>query len=471
MHVDSSVKWIANEFSNLSINDLRLGKRFLNVATALMKSPTKTINQAMENWPETKAAYRLFDNDKLERGAIMASHKEGTLSRVDDFNGEVILAIQDSTTLNYTHHPKVTGLNKLQQQSDYTNELQGFHVHNLLLTTEDGIPLGLLRQDIFQNDAPDTPHKQLPITQKQSYRWLQSLRTTHELTKQGKRIITVCDREADIYEFMSEAENLHENYIIRGKNNRRTIDKQICISDEFANKDVDGEMEINVAGNGNRAHRTAIISIKFIETTIGIPQRHPNAQTKVREEVMIKVIWATEKNPPKGQKAINWILFTNCPVKTIDQAKQCLQWYQHRWRIEEFHKVMKSGCNAENCYLRTFDRISKFVALMSVIAYRLYWITLFSRVMPDRPSTDILEPTELAALFLYINKRSKKKMPDKPPTAQEVTIMIAKLGGFLGRKNDNQPGITVIWRGWQKLQSLTEMWVLMNEEKLDKRCG
>lgn len=454
-----SKSWIAKEFSTLTISDVRLHKRFQKVASALLNSPTKTINQAMGNWTDSKAAYRLFDNDKLERDAIITAHQHSTLDRANDFENDILLAIQDTTTLNYTHHPKTVGIKKLHQQEGYDKEVIGFHVHNLLLTTDDGIPLGLLRQDVFQNEGLETNFKHLPINQKKSFRWLEALRTTNKLSQQGKKVITICDREADIYEFLSEAEFLDEKYIIRGKNNRHLSEEGLCVGDKLAQKKIAGRMKLSIPGNGSRKQRTATLSIRFSKVTIAKPKRHSNAKVSMAEEIGLNVIWATEKQPKKNQQPINWVLFTNCPLETVEHAKKCLTWYQKRWRIEEFHKVMKSGCNAENCYLRSYEKVSKFVALISVIAYRLYWITLYSRVMPTSPGTEILKPYEISALYFYL----KKDILKHPPTARDICHMIAKLGGFLGRKNDNNPGITVMWRGWQKLQTLSEMWLLMNE--------
>ena len=197
--MEDEIVWVSKEFKNLDLKDKSLNKRFINVASGLMSSPTKTINQAMKNWSESKAAYRLFDNKKFDRDLIMSSHKESTIERMNSFSEEeVFIAIQDSTTLNYTHHPKTTGLKKLHRQKDYATSMHGFHLHNLLITTSDGIPLGLLSQDVYHNDAPQVNHKHLPITQKKSFRWIEGLRTTYELSKTGKKIVTVCDRESDI---------------------------------------------------------------------------------------------------------------------------------------------------------------------------------------------------------------------------------------------------------------------------------
>jgi transposase len=261
---------------------------------------------------------------------------------------------------------------------------------------------------------------------------------------------------------------LKELYVIRGKNDRITTEDN-CISEQFADKKSDGEIKISVPGNGKRKNRNTTLEIKFIQTTLKKTNRHSNAEITAFDEIPITVIWAKEATCPLGQIPINCVLFTNCPVKNIMHAQKCLEWYKSRWRIEEYHKVLKAGCNAENCYLQTFERINRFVSLMSVVAYRLYWLTLYNRANPNRPYTDILYTHEMAALYTVIKK--KKLNPKCNITVKEATIMIAKLGGFLNRVSDGNPGITVMWRGWQKLQDLVQMWSIVNEISSDKSCG
>ena len=137
--------------------------------------------------------------------------------------------------------------------------------------------------------------------------------------------------------------------------------------------------------------------------------------------------------------------------------------YYERWRIEVFHKVLKSGCRVEDCLLQTAARLQNYIALMSVVAWRLHWLTYINRTAPDLPCTHILTTVEWQALYLRMHHTTQ--FPPTPPTVRQAVRWIAQLGGFLGRKSDGEPGVTVIWRGWQRLQDLTATWEVVVTER------
>jgi transposase Tn5 family protein len=171
-----------------------------------------------------------------------------------------------------------------------------------------------------------------------------------------------------------------------------------------------------------------------------------------------------EVDPPADEPAIEWLLLTNIPVHTVAEALQRVEWYRRRWLVEELHKILKSGCRIEACRLRTGQRLIRYVTLCSVIAWRLYWLTHVNRTTPTAPATTILTPEEVAALQVL----SSHALPPatSPLTTREAVHLIAKLGGFLGRWSDGKPGISAIWRGWQRLADLALMWSLVTQGQL-----
>mgnify|MGYP000663421756 CR=1 FL=1 len=156
---------------------------------------------------------------------------------------------------------------------------------------------------------------------------------------------------------------------------------------------------------------------------------------------------------------LDWLLLTNHPIENIEQARECCRWYTLRWKIEEYHKILKSGCNVENCRLETIERLGRYIALKSVIAFRLLWMTLVNREIPEESCTIFLKESEWQALHCRHHKTNI--IPSKPPSINEAIRMIASLGGFLCRKGDGELGNIVIWRGWQKLQEMSEIWGIM----------
>jgi hypothetical protein len=178
---------------------------------------------------------------------------------------------------------------------------------------------------------------------------------------------------------------------------------------------------------------------------------------------VLHAILLREEDPvPDVDEPIEWLLLTNTPVASFAEAQQVVEWYCCRWQIEVFHKVLKSGCRVEECRLQTADRLYNWVALMSVIAWRLHWMTYIHRCQPDLPCTAVLTTIEWKALYTRIHKSTQ--WPDTVPTVHQAVRWIAQLGGFLGRKSDGEPGVTTLWRGWLRLQDIAATWDLVNEQ-------
>ena len=204
----------------------------------------------------------------------------------------------------------------------------------------------------------------------------------------------------------------------------------------------------------------ATVSIRFTQVKLKPPWR---PQQKKLPVVTLNAILVQEDNPSASvDELLEWLLLTNTPVATFADALQVVQWYCSRWQIEVYHKVIKSGCKVEDCRLKTADRLQNYIALMNVIAWRLLWLTYINRAEPNLPCTAILTPTEWESLYMRIHKTTQ--LPESIPTVRQAVRWIAQLGGFLGRKGDGEPGVVVIWRGWQRLQDIAATWYLVKEQ-------
>jgi len=464
---DSAESWCQDEFKLFQCGDKRLNLRIIGIAQNLLEKPLASLNFASENWADAKAAYRFFDNDKVTPDAILKPHQDHTLNRIKN-SENVVLAIQDTTYFNYSHHPKTEGLGKISsnQNKNFKNGVQGLILHSAFCVSETGLPLGILDEKFYIHKGEKKEnHKNLPISEKESFRWIESLQNTNKLTENNNRVVTVCDRESDIYEFLHEAQQLSTNILIRASSDR--ILKKVC--DEGEHKtlwthmetiSVQGQIEIEVSKKNNLPPRIATVDVRFSEVTIKPPQRSAGAKADALKPVTISAVWICESHPPEGIEALEWMLLTNVKVESFEHALTRMNWYKCRWSIENFHKVLKSGCNTENCRLETFDRLVRYLALKSIIAFRLYWLTHINRVQPNAPCTIALQDHEWKALFCKIN-RTNQPCKD-PPNIHNAVLMIARLGGFLARKGDGQPGITVVWRGWTRLAEIAEDWQLFH---------
>lgn len=455
-------QWAATEFADVELHDARLNRRCQELAVALGQQPTAYINQACEDWADTKAAYRFFGNTKkVTPAGISASHHQRTVERMSQ--QPLVLAVQDTTFFNYTHHPHTEGLgeigNKKQQQ-------RGFGLHSTLAVTPAGVPLGTLTQQFFSRPIGEPAHtaselRQLPIEEKESYKWLAAFEQTLQLSPAGVEVVSVCDREADIYEMFVLAEQKQAGLVIRASADRLLAEKQVRkLWAKVEQQPLAGQLTFQISPNQQRPARQATVSVRFTPVKLKPPWR-PNK--KKLPAVTLNAILVREDNPPaEVDEPIEWLLLTNTSVQSFDEAVRVIGWYGCRWQIEVYHKIIKSGCTVEDCRLETAERLQNYIALMSVVAWRLHWLTYINRTDPDLPCTVILTTTEWQALYMRIHRTTS--LPPTPPTVRQTVRWIAQLGGFLGRKRDGEPGITVIWRGWQRLQDMADTWSLVNEQ-------
>jgi hypothetical protein len=457
----SEYQWCLDEFASVELQDARLNGRCGELAVQLAMQPNGPINQACEDWADTKAAYRFFDNDKVTPARIRAPHHQRTVERM--MQHKRVLAVQDTCFLNYTHHPKTEGLGAIGTKSQ---KQRGFGMHSTLAVTTEGMPLGLLTQAFFARPEGEPSHRpeeccKLPIEEKESYRWLQAFEQTLALAPPGVEVITVCDREADIYEMFALAQEGEAPLLVRASSDRALLDDEVRkLWPKVEAQPVAGYLTVGILGNDKRQARQATVSVRFTSVTLRPPWR-PNGRKL--PPVTLNAILVREENPsPDIDEPIEWLLLTNTPVASFDEAQQVIDWYCCRWQIEVLHKILKSGCRVETCRLQTTDRLYNFIALMSIIAWRLHWMTYINRCQPDLPCTAVLTTIEWEALYMRIHKSTR--LPDTVPTVRQAVRWIAQLGGFLGRKSDGEPGVTTLWRGWQRLQDIASTWHLINEQ-------
>jgi hypothetical protein len=400
-----SSDWCRKEFEKIDLGDKRLDERFIKTAEMMFASPESSINQACIGWPETKGAYRLFDNDKVDPGEIIFSHQEALRERLQ--NQKLVLALQDTVYFNFDAQPdgyailskkKFTGMN-------------GIVMHHALAVTPQGLPLGVLSQELYHRASGTCrkdhyDHQNIPFEDKESYRWVSALRESLKFENSKLRIVTIADRECDIYEFMHEATQLHSSYVIRaakdralwnGKNKNETEAK---IWNVVRGARICGNYDVNVPKKKNRKARSAKVSVQYTLITLRPPYRRPNAKAELLDPVTVTAILVTEKNPPRKEEPIEWMLLTDLRIENFTQAMEKIAWYQTRWQIECYHKTMKSGFKVEFCRLQTIPRLYRFISLISVLAVRLQAFTHEARLHGDQNCEQILSADEWQALYV-----------------------------------------------------------------------
>lgn len=477
MDGNHEASWAAEEFAEVDLGDKRLDARLVTLCDRFSDAPESPINQACADWAETKAAYRFFQNDNVETGQILAAHCGKTARRASEH--ETVLALQDTSYFVYTSHPKTEGLGKMSLKKGKNVEKiysNGLVVHTCLAVTTEGLPLGLLDQKIFSRKlrtkkiGKAKPHDHLPIEEKESYRWLEALENTKTVMG-DTRIVTVCDREADLYDFFKHSHQISTPVLVRA-NADRTINR----NSRYAEKGVEklwerlrqepetGSYTIDIQQRSKRKHckereaRTATVSVRFAPFTLNPPRNNVKHRTEQLPDIEMYAVYVLEEDPPDGEESVEWMLLTNLPVMSYEDAYEKILWYGLRWRIEMYFKVLKSGFRVEACRLAHADRLARYLTVMSIVAWRLFMITLIARTNPVTPCSAFLADHEWNILFLKANRN--KAIPKKPPSIGDVVIWVAKLGGYLARKSDGPPGTITLWRGWKRLADLSEGWNL-----------
>ena len=217
-----SVEWVTQEFTRADLGDKRLDRRLVKTAEQLAKSPASPINEACGNWASTQAAYRLFNNPKASTAGILKPHWQATAQRMAGCGGTV-LAMQDTVFFSYGTHVKTRGLGPIGKSNAAHD--RGLVMHNALAFTTSGVPLGIVSQNIWaRGEIPEEDYQEkierlqvTPIEEKESFKWLRALKETVQRTPAGVRVVTVADRESDLFEFLTEAKELRAKYLIRAQ--------------------------------------------------------------------------------------------------------------------------------------------------------------------------------------------------------------------------------------------------------------
>jgi len=330
---------------------------------------------------------------------------------------------------------------------------RGLLVHTTLAFTPERVPLGVLAQQVWARD-PDTigkraTRKQRPITEKESQKWLTSLEAV--LAARGAcpqtRFVSVGDREADVYDLLALERPTGVELLMRAAWDRCVTQPEHYVWATVAARPVEATSTVQVPRRGAQPARTATLAVRWCPLTL-CPPRH-----RQRERLPAVPLWAVqalEEAPPAGTAPIAWLLLSTCAVHTTAEALTRVDWYACRWGGEVWHKILKSGCRIEARQLETAERLQRCLSLYSVITWRIFYATMLGRVVPDAPCTVLLELEEWQALSCAIHRTPTP--PPEPPSLRQAVHWIARLGGFVGRRGDGEPGATVLWKGFQHLQ-------------------
>jgi hypothetical protein len=457
--------WADEEFGTADLGDRRLERRLVELAGVFGQRPSASLPQAAHDPALLKAAYRLFDHDDADFTStdMIAAHVRATYDR--SASVPLVLAVNDTTYLDWSAHPATTGLGPLTSAAR-----QGLVLHSTLLFTPEAVPLGLLSLDVWARDpatyGDQKEAKARPIAEKESQKWLDPLEAVNLAADAvpSTTFVFLADAEADVYDLLVAKRRPTVELLVRASQDRRVDhpDKRLWTAMKTAT--LAGTLQVRVtarpavaAASGKPARpaqpaRTATVQVRYGKQTLKVPKHR---QDEDLVDTVVWVVWAVEIGAAAGGEPIEWMLLNTIPISEGAAALERVAWYCRRWGIELWHKALKSGCKIEARQLQTAGRLQRCLALFGVIAWRIVYATMLCRWLPDVPCTAILGDDEWEALYI-VTHRTTRRAPE-PPTLREAIGWIARLGGFLGRAGDGDPGITVLWRGFQELAALTTM--------------
>jgi hypothetical protein len=465
--------WVKEEMEAAKLGDERLKKRLDLVLSALADRPTASIPAACGGYAETAAAYRFFDNENVTFASVLEPHLQKTRERMAAQS--VVLIPQDTTELDFTRPEKqVTGAGPLD------GVRRGVLLHALCAFTTDGTPLGVAHATpCVRKDKPTEAaeggarnYKQIPIEEKESWRWVDTINRSREIARglPSTRVIALADSEADIFELLAAAQaEPHEmDWIVRACQNRalkpdengessanalreRAMAAPVLFTHTISVRGRKSKVSCETRGRRqSRDSRKAVVEVRAIRVTLRPPKRHD----RELPPVTVNVVLVSEVGAPEGEPPVEWLLLTNLPIDSAEQARQAVQYYSVRWMIEVFFRTLKSGCRVEERLFEHIDRLLPCVAAYLIVAWRTLYVCRLGRSCPEMSCEAVFEPAEWKSVCQVVCG----EVPSKPPTLAEMVKMVAQLGGYVNRKRDDPPGPQTVWLGLERVHDFALCW-------------
>jgi hypothetical protein len=480
-----SKEWAQQEFGEVKLGDQRLRDRLIRIMTDRGEHPDVSyLAAAAGDRYAAKGYYYFIDNKhaELTPEAMLATHRQRTLQRM--MNYPLVLVVQDTSDLNFSTRPQTTGLGVIGSNQTGAKSL-GLKLHSSLALTREGLPLGVLRsvaevQELKEEAEKQKPWEALkrPIEEKKSFRWIQGLRDCVAAAEEmpQTRLLMLADREGDIFELFAEAEATRKRVgvLVRAAHNRRLEGEEQKLWETLQASRNETRMEVIIprqrtkpakreqAEQPGLPARPAQLSVRFEKISLA-PGRHLESDSAVT----LWGVYVGEPEPPPEAKPIEWMLLTTEEIASGEQAAELVGLYSRRWRIEEWHRILKSGCRIEARQHQTRERLERAMAMDVVLAWRIHLLTLLGREVPELPCEvlfDVWEVRVLEALRAeqeqarQKSKRARTKKSEgsagkekRPLLLGEAIVQVAKLGGYLARASDPPPGAECLWTGMVRL--------------------
>jgi hypothetical protein len=454
--------WAKEQFGTCDLKDQRRTHRLVELAASVLCNPAGSLPEQMADMADLKAAYRLFARDAMTFEAIAGPHWALTRQR----SPGTYLVLDDTTELDFGIHRQIPGMGRTGNGGGL-----GFLLHSALVVGADSEEIfGLAGQKIrYRKRKPKKENTTQRLKRdRESELWGQVIDLVGP-PPEGVRWVHVMDRGADNFEVYCHCRQQHSDWVVRVTQKTRKVivpdGRMMALNKYLDTLPAAGTYELQLRAQkaqpargrqkkrAAQPARTAKLEVRFGRLQMPFPtHRSPYLKSLSPEPITMWVVHVVEVDPPQGMEPVEWILLTSLPVESFEDAWRILSYYEKRWLIEEWHKALKTGCRVEHRQLKRKERLERITGLLSVVAVRLLQLKSAARTTPDRPASQVVSIYWIKLLFAA--RKRLKNTSVTTMTIREFYRELAKLGGFMGRKSDGEPGWITIWRGWQKFYTL-----------------
>jgi hypothetical protein len=478
-------EWAQQEFGEVELGDQRLRDRLVRIMTDRADHPDASYLEAVGgDRYAVKGYYYFIDSprESLNPEAMLATHRKRTMQRM--MSHPLALVVQDTTDLNFSRRPQTTGLGVVGSNQTGAKSL-GLKLHSSVVLTPEGLPLGILRSVAEAPEPKGEGEKQSagrPMEEKKSFRWVQGLRDCVAAAEEmpETRLLMVADREGDIFELLAEAEATRKRVgvLVRAAHNRRLEGQEEKLWERLQASRNETCLEVTIPRQRSKqakrnkpeqpglAARPANLSVRFEKISVAATR----SDQRSNSPLTLWGVYVRELEPPPEAKPIEWLLLTTEEIETGQQAAELVGFYSRRWRIEEWHRILKTGCRVEEHQHQTGERLQRAIVLDVVLAWRIQLLTLLGREVPEIPCDVFFDDWEVRVLEALRpppspgqgGKRGKRGKGAKggkekrPLLLGEAITQVAKLGGYLARGCDPPPGAECLWKGMSRLSGMAD---------------
>ena len=441
-------KWAEVNFSTVQLGDRRRTRRLVQSVGKIAEHPEKAFTQVFD-WNELRGFYGVCHQETATLPALQGPHWEQMRQAMSQH--PVVLILHDTSELDFTDHPALRGSGPIGDGRG-----TGFLQHNsLAVLPKPRQVLGLAYQQLrTRTVAPKEESTfQRRKRKRESELWLNGIRALGP-APENCCWVDVCDRGCDFYEALWAAVETGHHYLIRAYQDRAAfassrLDQPVHLIEYARSLASVGCDQVNIPGRGGRTARRAEVCMAAAPVWIQAPAGTAKRRSQPILAVYVIRIW--ESAPPQGvEEPLEWILLCSLPTRTLEEIKERRDWYACRWMVEVFHDIEKNGCIEEDRRFETAERMGACLAILSVVAVRVFQLRCALDNIPDKPAPHVATQMEIQ-LVRRFTRHKKRRF-----TVHDFVHGVAKLGGFLGRKSDRQPGVRALWRGYQRLQDMVQ---------------